>query len=55
MSLFNYSINILSALVLVTGIFMSSMAAAADIDGTVETSDGTGLCSMVLASGQSAD
>ena len=52
MSLFNYRINILSALVLVTGIFMSSMAAAADIDGTVETSDGTGLCSMVLASGQ---
>jgi hypothetical protein len=35
-----------------TGIFMSSIASAADVDGTVETNDGTGLCSMVLASGQ---
>jgi len=52
MILFNSRIQILSALVLVAGIFMISMANAADIDGTVETNDGTGLCSMVLASGQ---
>ena len=52
MSLFNNRDNILSALALVTGILMNSTAAAADIDGTVETTDGTGLCSMVLASGQ---
>ena len=52
MSLFNNRNNILSALALVTGIFFNSTAAAVDIDGTVETTDGTGLCSMVLASGQ---
>jgi hypothetical protein len=52
MSLFNNRDNILSALALVTGIFFNSTAAAVDIDGTVETTDGTGLCSMVLASGQ---
>jgi len=51
-SLFNNRNNILSALALVTGIFFNSTAAAVDIDGTVETTDGTGLCSMVLASGQ---
>jgi hypothetical protein len=52
MPLFNNRNNILSALALVTGIFFNSTAAAVDIDGTVETTDGTGLCSMVLASGQ---
>ena len=52
MSLFNNRDNILSALALVAGIFINSTATAADIDGTVETTDGTGLCSMVLASGQ---
>ena len=52
MTLSNNRIRILFVLALVAGIFMSSIASAADIDGTVETSDGTGLCSMVLASGQ---
>ena len=52
MPLFNNRNNILSALALVTGIFFNSTAAAVDIDGTVETTDGTGLCSKVLASGQ---
>ena len=48
----NKTTNMLSTLLLVSGIFMSSMASAVDIDGTVVTNDGTGLCSMVLASGK---
>ena len=52
MTLSNNRIRILFSLALVAGFFMSCIASAADIDGTVETSDGTGLCSMVLASGQ---
>ena len=52
MALSDNRIRILSILALVAGIFVSSIASAADIDGSVETSDGTGLCSMVLASGQ---
>jgi hypothetical protein len=52
MSLFNKMNRLVPALTLAAGICMSSLASGADIDGSVETNDGNGLCSMVLASGQ---